>query len=215
MVDLLEEVQEDFQNERTLGFVKTYGRKIILLMCAVIICLTLKTWWEDYKINMIHKEGGQFITAVMKMRANKLEESVADFEILTKNGTSIYSSLAGMNIAAYKEFQRDFKLAEESYSHLANKNSISPILKQYAELMHIKTQLSDSTQDKIKLLERLKKMQSKHNPFNASVVELIGALNLDLNNITDAQAAFSELLEDKHTPHSIRIRITSLQELIS
>lgn len=215
MVDLLEEVQEDFQNEKTLNFIKQYGKKIIFLMVIVIIVLSVKIWWQEYQTNKIYKEGGQFITAVMKLRANKIDDAMSELAALAKNGQTIYSTLAQLNFASYQQLKRDYKLAEENYSLLLNKTNNNKFLGDYVNLMFIKSQLSNSGHDRTKLLEKLKNIGTLNNALYASVKELQAALQIELNTPQDAFATISEINSHNGTPHSIKTRLSQLQELIS
>ncbi len=215
MTDLLDEVKDDLRDENTFNFIKKYGRAVILFMAITVIAISCNMWWQSYQMNKIYQEGGEFIIAAMKMRSNKLDEAINDLSTLAKSGSTIYSTLAQIDIASYQQHKKNFKSAKENYLLASQKKANDSILKHYIDLMTLKAELSEPNNNKEELLAKAKKISLKDNPFKLSIYELIASLEITLNKQHEALETISKIKDNPNTPLTIKNRIGLLEELLS
>ncbi len=209
MVDILDEVREELKDERALNFIKQHGKFILTLMVACIIGASLKIWWNDYQENKAHKAGGDFITAILKMRAYKPDEAVKKFESLFSNDSTNYAAFAGLNVASYSDFKKDYAKSSVIYNSVSENNDFDKSVRDLARFLAIKSKIS-SNGDKQELASELEKYISENGIYKYSSLEILGSIYLDLGNKAKAKEIFNTALTDAQTPDSIRNRISTL-----
>ncbi len=209
MVDLLDEVREELKDERALNFIKKHGKFILGLMVACIIGASLKIWWDDYKENVAHKAGGDFITAILKMRAYKPDEAVKKFESLFSTDSTNYAAFAGLNVASYADFKKDYAKSSVVYNSISENSDFDQSVRDMAKFLAIKSKVS-SNYDNQKLASELEQYISENGIYKFSALELLGSIYLDMGDKDKAKQTFEIALTDAQIPESIRNRVTTL-----
>ena len=215
MVDLLDEVRADLKQEHAMGLIKKYGTYTVVVMGLVLFSMTAHLWWKSYQESRINKEGAEFLVSALKMRANKIDEAMQELKILAHDGQSTYAVLANLNIAAFQQAKREYDKAADSYRLVMNHADTPPLLAEYAELMYLKARLSDSLQNKQELLKHLEAFVQSKQTFKVSALEILAALQIEINLMQDAKETLDQLSTNPSVPATMKTRIEELRNYVS
>lgn len=215
MADLLDEVRADLKEEQTVGLLKKYGTFTIVIMGFILFAMTGNLWWKNYQQGNIHKEGGDFLVAALKMRANKLDEAMKEFKELAQDGKTTYAALASLNLASFQQAKKEYDKASEAYKNVMSHPDTPPVLKEYSELMYLKAKLSDSVSNKQELLKHLTTFVQTKPTFKFSALEILAALQIELNLMQEAKETLDKLSTDASIPATMKARIEQLRNYVS
>lgn len=215
MVDLLDEVRADLKQEQTMGLIKKYGTYTIVVMGFILFAMTGNLWWKSYQESKIYKEGGEFLVAVLKMRANKLDEAINELKILANDGQTTYGALANLNIASFQQAKKEYDKAAASYKLVMDYANTPHLLAEYSELMYLKARLSNSADNKLELLKHLKTFVQNKSTFKPSALEILAALQIELNLMQEAKETLNHLSTDTNIPATMKARVEQLMNYVS
>jgi len=215
MVDLLDEVRADLKQEQTMGLIKKYGTYTVVIMGFILFAMTGNLWWKSYQESKIYKEGGDFLVSVLKMRGNKLDEAINELKVLAHDGQTTYGTLANLNIASFQQAKREYDKAADSYKLVMNHANTPPLLAEYSELMYLKARLSDNNNNKPELLEHLKTFVQNKQTFKSSALEILAALQIELNLMQEAKETLDHLSTDTNIPATMKARVEQLINYVS
>lgn len=214
MVDLFDEVQEELREEKKFYLIKRYGSYLLGIMVVAIVFTAVYLWWNDYRQNQIFQVGGEFEKAYAKVITSNVEEGMKLFSELAKNNKTTYNDLALLNIAAYEDYQRNYEIAAQHYKAVMEHSDASGLLKDFARLMYLKSQMSLPKADKEKIILELQQFAESKQTFKSSTLELLAALQIKARKFSDAEQTIARLLSDPNTPHSMNVRAQEMAVLI-
>lgn len=206
MVDLLDEVRDELKDERALQFIKQNGTFILILMVVSIFGVALKLWWNDYQENKAYQAGGEYMSAIMKMRAYKPDEASKKFEDLFATNNTNYGALAGLNAGSYAEFKKDFEKSYMIYKNISENSSYDKSLRDLSKYLELKAALAKNKENVATELENY----SKEGIYKFSALELLGTYYLQNGNKEKAKEAFNTIITDPETPPTLRKRVSTL-----
>ncbi len=206
MVDLLDEVRDELKDERALQFIKQHGTFILVLMVVSIFGAALKLWWNDYQENKAYHAGGEYMSAIMKMRAYKPEEAVKKFEELFTTNNTNYGALAGLNAGSYSDFKKDYDKSYMIYKNVSENSSYDKSLRDLSKYLELKTALSTNKEEAIAGFEKY----TQEGIYKFSALELLGTYYLQQGNKEKAKEAFNTILTDPESPTSLKKRVGTL-----
>jgi hypothetical protein len=213
MVDLLDEIRDDLKDEKVLNSIKKYSGYVFALLAVIITSVALKMWWLSYKENQAYQEGAEFIVALKKVHAAKVDEAVVDFEKLANHGHTSYAALAKLHLASYYLQKKDTPKAEKFYSEL-NSRSTAKVFKDYAELMQAKMVLSATQPEYGKVQKNLKTYIDGKPIFKYSALEMLAIAQFRLNEKSEAIKILNLLSGDLDTPETIKSRALNILKTI-
>ena len=215
MVDLLDEVRADLKEEQTVSLLKKYGTFTVVIMGLVLFAMTGNLWWKSYQESRIHKEGGEFLISALKMRANKIDDAMNELKVLAHDGQTSYAVLANLNLASYQQAKKEYDKAAESYKSVMNHPKTPAVLAEYSELMYLKAKLSDSASNKQELLKHLTTFVQTKPTFKSSALEILAALQIELNLMQEAKESLDKLSTDTNIPPTMKTRVEQLRNYVS
>lgn len=212
-MDIIDEIKHEISEENLHKFIKKYTPFIIGLMIAVIIGITAGLAWKNYRSDQIAKDGGQYMSAILKMKSHKADEAISIFENFAGNN-SPYATFAGLNIGAFKHFKKDFIGSQKWYDHVSNHSSGSQELRNLADLLKIKSMIDNDANitESIKLLENYLDIKPT---FNSSARELLAILYIKDSKYEEAQKVLNLIITDVEAPSTIKDRAEQLISLTS
>lgn len=214
MVDLLDEVRDDLKDEQVFRLIKKYSSFVFTLMAAIIIGVALKLWWLSYNENKSYKEGGDFITALMKVQSRNTTDGIKMFDELANSGSTNYAALAGLHVAAYNLHNQQSDKAIARYGALYDNSKYADILRQYSLLMQIKGELNKAGADKVKLRDQLNAYLKKDAVFKYTATELLAMLYIDAGEDDKARAELVVIKDATEAPVTMRERAEQMLQLI-
>lgn len=214
MFDLLDEVQDELREEKKFNLVKRYGTYLLGFMVVFFISASIALWWKEYKQTQVFQVGGEFEKAYAKVINSNVAEGMKIFSELGQNDGTVYNVLALLNIAAYEDYKKNYEIAAKHYSEIVENKNASGLLKDFAQLMSLKAEISIPKRDKEKIIAELKKYAEGESAFKSSALELLAALQIKTKKFTDAEQTIARLLSDPNTPKSINQRAQEMAALL-
>ncbi len=206
MVDLLDEVRDELKDEKALNFIKQNGKFILILMVVTIFGAALKLWWMDYQENKSFHAGGEYMSAIMKMRAYKPDEAVKKFEELFTSNNTNYAALAGLNAGSYADFKKDYEKSYSIYKNVSENSNYDKSLRDLSKYLELKAALAKNDNDSIAGFESY----VKDGIYKFSALELLGTYYLQNGDKAKAKEAFSVILTDPESPQTLKKRVGTL-----
>ncbi len=105
MSDIINEIKEAINQERMETFFKKYLPYLVGGAIIFITTFGAGLWYKHYTTNKIYKDGGEYISAINKIRAQNLDEGLKKFEDISKHDSN-YAALANFNLASYAIFNK-------------------------------------------------------------------------------------------------------------
>ena len=117
---------------------------------------------------------------------------------------------------ALKLYQnQEYDKAAESYKSVMNHPKTPPVLAEYSELMYLKAKLSDSASNKQELLKHLTTFVQTKPTFKSSALEILAALQIELNLMQEAKESLDKLTTDTNSPPTMKTRVEQLRNYVS
>ena len=90
-----------------------------------------------------------------------------------------------------------------------------PVIAEYSELMYLKAKLSDSVANKQELLKHLTTFVQNKPTFKFSALEILAALQIELNLLPEAKETLDKLSTDTNIPATMKTRVEQLRNYVS
>lgn len=204
MTDILDETLQDLQGERTAKLLHKYGKPLLAITAAVLIGALAKVWWDGRITDKAHEEGAQFMETIKSLKDSG--GNSADFSKIME-GKSVYSTLAGLNMALIESYGTNFEKAAKTYSTIAENNGADRSFREYANLMSITMGLAAQNLSEDDALAQLDKYINSGAIFKFSAMEIKAALLLESGKFDDAKIILQNILNDKSAPDALKGRI--------
>lgn len=157
-MDLIEELQDDIQQERTMRIVREYGPKIILLAVLLVAVVAGYQLYDQYRTKQQQAVGDQLYAAIYALQEKNEDKGFEYLDPIMKDGyNSPEATLAALLKASYWMEHGEVGKAATLYEHVMN-NGSGESLRSFAELMHLYTNVffyDQGKRDKINFPENL------------------------------------------------------------
>jgi len=204
MMDILDETLQELQEEKNRKLIYKYGKPVLTAVALVLLFTIMKVWWDGRSTNTAQEEGAQFMEVVKSMKDGGT--NTAGFEKLM-DGKSVYSTMAGLNLALIQSYGANFEQAAKTYDIIANDSKADKGFREYARLMNVTMGLASGSlteQDALKQLNSY--ADNKDSVFRFSAMEIKAALLLESGNTEDARTTLQSILTDANAPMTIKGR---------
>lgn len=204
MADILDETLEDLREEKNRKLMYKYGRPLLTVVVLIVFVTLGKVWWDGQSSDVAQQEGAQFMEVVKSMKNGGA--STTGFDKLME-GKSVYSTLAGLNLALIQSYGANFDQAAKTYAMISENNKADKSFREYAGLMSITMGLAAGNltdQDALKKLDQY--VSDKNAIFKSSAIEMKAAMLLESGNIEEARTLLQGILKDEKAPMIIKGR---------
>jgi hypothetical protein len=205
MSDIMSEIKEELSQERMQKFLKKYLPYLAVAVVVFVIIFGLGTWYKGYKLNKTYADGGQYLSAINKIRAQNLEEGLKKFESISSHDSN-YGALAKFNLASYAAFNKEYAKASEMLSEIASNSSYNETLRQLAELLRIEIDTDSKVISTKVAIEQLEVYIRSNPEFKFSAQELLAVLYLSEKKNEKAMQILTSLATDPAVPVTISRR---------
>ena len=208
MSDIFEEIKEDLQYEKALGFWQTYQNYIINGTAAIIVAACAYGGWQYYQgTKNIERAKGYYI-ATFEADSNKTKDALKQLKTVAESGSSAYADLARLKAAGILTDKKDLAGAEELYKSVQQSNWGGDIYRDFAAINGAYLALDMATDDSF--LKPLEPLTKEGNPWRGSALELKGLYYLKQKNWSEAIKAFDILQKDQHILPNLKMRVHQL-----
>ena len=191
--DILLDVKEHIERERTSLFFKKYGAFLGYAALGIVICVGGYEAWKSYDTNQREALGDKFLAAVAAQ-----DKPIKTAKFSDKNG---YSQLAEMAKAGQFAKNGKTKKAIEQYQKIwedkSSDSAIAKLAKIKAAILMINSNAAEtptwlnSSDDKV---------------FNSEFNELVAIHALENSNDDKAEKVFKAIIDDKLTTPTVKNR---------
>lgn len=205
MSDLLDEVKQELKEEKFIKLGKTLAPYVLSVMVAIIIGVSAKLWWVDYRNDKIYDAGADYQMAVLKMRAKNVDDAELRFKSIIENNGTIYTPLSQLTLAAFQDFKGHHDDATIIYKATMEKSGKDVIFYDLAKYLQLKAEASIKLDENVKA--GLNKYVEDDAVFSSSANDLIVGSEFASLDKETVKHRINALLTDTATPASIRERI--------
>jgi hypothetical protein len=213
MSDIINEIKEAINQERMETFFKKYLPYLVGGAIIFITTFGAGLWYKHYTTNKIYKDGGEYISAINKIRAQNLDEGLKKFEDISKHDSN-YAALANFNLASYAIFNKDPAKGSQILSEIANNSSYNTTLRHMAEMLKVQVDLDAKIITNKEAMETLEAYIKKDTEFKFSAQETLAVIYLNEHLTEKALTLLNELTSDPKVPSGISMRANHYKALI-
>jgi hypothetical protein len=208
----LREVDEAVRQDRYQQLWDKYGVYALGLAVLVVACVAGYKGWTYWQQKQAQDAGAKFTQALAMEEGADAAKANEMLTALAESGPAGYRVLARFQLAAAAAKAGETDKAVADYDALATDASVDPILQGHATLQAAALRLDKA--DYAEMERRLKGVIDSGSAWRFSARELLGLSAYRLNNMSEAQRQFGELVGDQGTPSNLRERADMMLALI-
>ncbi len=213
MSDIIHEIKEELSQERMQKFIKNYLPYLAVAAVVFVAIFGLSIWYKHHKLNEIYSDGGEYLSAINKVRAQNLEGGLKKFEAISSHDTN-YGALAKFNLASYAAFNKEYAKASKLFSEISDNSSYNKTLRELAELFRIEIDSDSKAISTKEAVDQLEVYIESNTEFKYSAQEFLATLYLSENKNEKAAKVLTSLTTDPAVPSTISRRADQYMALI-
>ncbi|CAN5321062.1 tetratricopeptide repeat protein [soil metagenome] len=204
----LREVDEELRRDELANVWRRYGRWLVAAVLAGLAAFGGWLYWQHYQQQRSNDNGEKLLAAYDQLAVNKDAQAAPVLNDLAASRSPGYRAVAKFSQADVLLKKNDLKGAAAKFAEVAADPSIGQPFRDLA-LIRQTTAEYDSLKPQV-VVERLRLLAQKGNPWFGSAGELVGAAYLQMNRRELARALFSQMSTDDGVPESIRQRAVQM-----
>jgi len=209
----MREVDEELRRDEMVAFGRKYGVWIAVLVVLFLAVLGGSLWWRHHKEAVAGRQGEQFQAALDSLASGNTKAADPALAKLAQSSHDGYRAMAEFSQADLLLKNDDLKGAAAKFAAIANDQSLDAPFRNLALIRQISAEY-DSL-DPQKVIDRLKPLAVKGNPWFGSAGEMVAMAYLQQNKRAEAGKLFGEIAQDADTPESLRQRAVQMAALLN
>ena len=209
----MREVDEELRRDEMVAFGRKYGVWIAVLVVLFLAVLGGSLWWRHHKEAVAGRQGEQFKAALDSLASGNTKAADPALAKLAQSSHDGYRAMAEFSQADLLLKNDDLKGAAAKFAAIANDQSLDAPFRNLALIRQISAEY-DSL-DPQKVIDRLKPLAVKGNPWFGSAGEMVAMAYLQQNKRAEAGKLFGEIAQDADTPESLRQRAVQMAALLN
>jgi hypothetical protein len=209
----MREVDEELRRDEMVAFGRKYGVWIAVLIVLFLVALGGSLWWRHHKEAVAGRQGEQFQAALESLgsgNAKAADPAIAKLAQSSHDGYRAMAQFAQADVLLKKD---DLKGAAAKFAAIASDESFD---KPFRDLALIRqTSAEYDSLDPQKVIDRLKPLAVKGNPWFGSAGEMVAMAYLQQNKRAEAGKLFGEMAQDATVPDSLRQRAVQMAALLN
>lgn len=204
----LREVDEALRKEQAVALWRRWGIAIVAAIVIGLLAFAGWLWWQQHRVTVSEDQGVKFTTAIEALGANQPTKAAPVLAELAKDGSPGYSALAKFTEADIALQKNDLSAAAKKLAEVANDSSTAQPLRDLALVRQTLAEY-DTLKPQV-VIDRLRPMAVKGNPWFGSAGEMVAIAHLRLGQRDLAGRMFGEMARDEEVPDSIRQRAVQM-----
>jgi len=209
----IREVDEELRRDEMADFARRYGVWIGVLVVLFLAALGGSLWWRHHKEAVSGTQGEQFQTALDSLGDGNLKAADPTLAGLAQSGHEGYRAMAQFAQADVLLKNDDLKGAAAKLAGIASDTKLDKAFRDLALIRQ--TSAEYDSLDPQKVIDRLKPLATKGNPWFGSAGEMVAMAYLQQNKRAEAGKLFGEMAQDATVPESIRQRAVQMAALLN
>lgn len=202
------EVDEELRRDELRSFWQRWGIALIAAIVLALAALAGWLWWQQHQVTQAGVQGEQFAKALESLGAEKADAAKAPLAELATSDAAGYRAMAQFTQADILLQADDLKGAAAKFAAIAGDASLA---KPYRDLALVRqTSAEYDTLTPAAVIDRLRGLATKENPWFGSAGEMVGIAYMRLNRNAEAGRLFGEIAQTESVPETIRQRAVQL-----
>ena len=200
----LREVDEELGYDRLMGFLRTYGRTLLIIIGIGLAGLAGSLWWQSHQADVAGQQGEQLSAAIKDLASGKADGVPAKLAPLAANGSEGYRASAKLLAASMAQEKGDLATAIAGFKAVAADASLDQNWRDVALVRQTAAEYDTLAPDVV--IDRLKGLAIPGRPWFGTAGELVGIAYLKQNKPNLAGPLFAQIARDKTIPPSVAER---------
>lgn len=215
MIDLLDEIKQDFEKQRLINLWDRLGRWVIIAVISIIAGTALVVWFNQYQTQQNKHLGSQFYTLLHnseKASNNDEKQKIAAQLKVLSESNSPYAPLAKLHYAQYLFDNNQPQEAKNSLSALAQntgKNNIQ-VIHELINTLAIRHKASSEELNE-KSYQQLNYLARQDGPWKPLAQEQLLLHAITQTDWSKAHDISKAITSNPKTPYSIKQRVMELR----
>lgn len=209
----MREVDEELRRDEMMAFGRRYGVWIAVVVVLFLAALGGSLWWRYHKEAVAGAQGEQFQAALDSLGSGNIKAADPTLATLAQSSHDGYRAMAQFSQADILLKKGDAKGATAKFAAIANDTSLGAPFRDLALIRQ--TSGEYDSLDPQAVIDRLKPLAVKGNPWFGSAGEMVAIAYLQQNKRAEAGKLFSEIAQDATTPDSLRQRAVQMAALLT
>jgi len=204
----LREVDEELRREQLETMWKRYGRLALAAVLLALAAFAAFLFWRSEKLKEAEARSEKLSAAVADIQAGRKTAAGKKVGELVDDGAKGYRTVALFTKAALAADKGDEKAAIAIYAGVAADQSVPEPFRNVALIRQTLAEFDDLKPQQV--IDRLKPLATKDNPFFGTAGELTAIALMRANRLAEAEKLLKALAEDSGTPPTLRDRADRL-----
>lgn len=200
----LREVDEELSYDRLMGFLRHYGRLVLIVIGVGLAGLAGSLWWQGHQADIAGQQGEQLSGVIKDLSSGKADGVAAKLAPLAANGNEGYRASAKLLAASIAQERGDLPTAIAGFKAVAADSSLDQNWRDVALLRQTAAEYDTLAPDVV--IDRLKALAIPGKPWFGSAGEMVAIAYIRQNKPNLAAPLFAQIARDKSVPPSIADR---------
>lgn len=200
----LREVDEELRRDQMRGFLARWGKLLIAAIVLFLAAVGAYLWWENHKRSVAEQHAEEFTAVLTDVGAGKIQGSDPRLDTLIEDGNAAYRTQALLLKAGLAAEAGKNGDAINLYRRIAGDEDLPQTYRDAALVRQ--TALEYDSLPPAMVIERLKGLAVRGNPWFGSAGEMVGVAYMRQGKTQLASPIFEALAKDEKVPRSIRQR---------
>lgn len=209
----MREVDEEVRREQMMEFGRKYGVWIGVLVVLFLLVLAGGIYWRYHQQQVAGRQGEAFQAAIGDLGQGNLKQADAPLAKLATSHAAGYRAMAKFTQADIQLKNGDDKGAQATFAAIAGDTSLDKPFRDLALIRETSLQYDDLKPQQV--VDRLKPLAVKGNPWFGSAGEMVGIAYMQMNRNDLAGKLFGQIAQDQTVPDSLRQRAVQMAALLN
>lgn len=200
----LREVDEELSYDRLMGFLRSHGRTLLIVIGIGLTGLAGSLWWQSHQVDVLGQQGEQLSAGIKDLASGKVDGVPAKLAPLAANGSEGYRASAKLLLASMAQEKGDMATAIAGFKAVAADASLDQNWRDVALVRQTVAEYDTLAPDVV--IDRLKGLAIPGRPWFGTAGELVGIAYLKQNKPNLAGPLFAQIARDKTIPASVAER---------
>lgn len=206
------EVDQELRQDQAKALWNNYGTLIIATAIAVVVATAAWVGWDYWTQSRANSSGDAYSQALTLAREGRSDEAKVALAQLEADGYGAYPVLARMRGATVLAEAGDAAGAVAAFDQVAADRAVTVSIRDMARLRAALLLVDHGSYNDV--ASRVETLTADTNALRYSAREALGLAAWREGRLSDAQALFTQILDDQNAPRNLRQRAEMMSELI-
>jgi hypothetical protein len=204
----LREVDEELRRDELVNVWRRYGRWIVVAVVVALAAFGGWLYWQHYQQQRAGDQGEKLLATYDQLAADKTAQAAPALAELATSSSPGYRAAAKFSQADVLLKKNDLKGAAAKFAEIAADTAVGQPFRDLALIRQTSAEY-DSLKPQV-VVERLRPLAQKGNPWFGSAGELVAIAYVQMNRPELARTLFDQISNDDGVPQSIRSRAVQM-----